>query len=106
MVAKGPIEVEVAHATPERQRVVRLTVQAPCTAERAVRESGILAEFSGLEVVRGRLGVFGELVEPDHLLEHGDRVELYRPLVRDPKTARRERARAQAARHRRRGVKG
>ena len=97
-MADGPIEVEVAHATPERQRLVRLTVQAPCTAERAVRESGILEEFPGLRVEKGRLGLFGELVEPDHLLEAGDRVELYRALARDPKEARRARARAQAAR--------
>ena len=99
-MVEGPIEVEVAHATPERQRVVRLTVRAPCTAERAVRESGILGEFPGLQVARGRIGIFGELVEPDQLLEPGDRVELYRPLARDPKEARRARARVQAGRRR------
>jgi len=96
MATSATFEVEVAHATPERQHVVRLAVDAPCTVERAVRESGVLDLFPGLELRPGQVGVFGEVVAPGHLLEAGDRVELYRPLAQDPKEARRARARAQA----------
>jgi putative ubiquitin-RnfH superfamily antitoxin RatB of RatAB toxin-antitoxin module len=91
-------EVEVAYATPTRQVVLRISVRPPCTAERAVRESGILDAFPGLAVVAGRIGIFGEVIDPCHLVEPGDRVELYRPLVNDPKESRRRRASRQRGR--------
>lgn len=57
----------------------------------AVRSSGLLEEHPGLDT--SRIGIFGEQVEPDRLLEDGDRVEIYRPLTADPKEVRRELAR-------------
>lgn len=93
--ADGPgMEVSVAYATPERQRVIALEVSSGTTAIEAVRLSGILAEFPQIDMDQARLGVFGRRVTPDHVLGPGDRVEVYRPLTADPKSVRRERAKA------------
>lgn len=89
------IEVEVAYALPGRQLVLRLRVPAGCSAWEAVRRSGIAEHFEGLRPERARLGIFGRPLESPrrHVLQPGDRVEIYRPLVRDPRAARRRRAR-------------
>lgn len=84
----GLIRVEVAYATPERQRLLGLSVPAGTTAMQAIRSSGLLEEYPGLDT--SSIGIFGEHVEPDRLLDEGDRVEVYRPLSADPKEVRRE----------------
>jgi len=86
------IEIEVACATPQRQSVVRLTVPRGCTVGEAVERSGVLREFPELSPDGLKMGVFGSLRKPEDPLEPGDRVELYRPLIADPKQARRQRA--------------
>ena len=96
-----PFEVEVVHATPGRQRLVRVRVEPPCTVERAVRDSGILDEFPGLEFRPGQVGIFGEIVDPARLVAPEDRIELYRPLAVDPKESRRRRASASPRRRQR-----
>jgi uncharacterized protein len=87
------IRVEVAYALPEQQWLVPLEVRAGTTVRQAVELSGILGRFPGIETVQGGVGVFGRLVKPDSLLRDGDRVEIYRPLIADPKQARRARVR-------------
>ncbi|HZR36236.1 MAG TPA: RnfH family protein [Nevskia sp.] len=87
------IDIEVACATPRRQAVVQLTVPRGCTVGEAVERSGLLREFPELSPDSLKLGVFGSLRKPEDPLEPGDRVELYRPLIADPKQARRQRAR-------------
>lgn len=86
------IRVEVAYARPERQRVLALDVTVGTTAIEAVRLSGIEEHFPEIDLAGSRLGVFGRLCKPDRVLLAGDRVEIYRPLKADPKTARRARA--------------
>jgi putative ubiquitin-RnfH superfamily antitoxin RatB of RatAB toxin-antitoxin module len=81
--------VEVAYAKPERQRVVRLALAPGLSAIDAVRASGILSECPELDEGRLALGIYGRKVEPGHLLESGDRVEIYRPLSADPRETRR-----------------
>jgi len=88
------IDIEVACATPRLQAVVRLTVPRGCTVGEAVERSGLLREFPELSADVIKMGVFGSLRKPEDLLEPGDRVELYRPLIADPKQARRQRAKA------------
>jgi hypothetical protein len=85
------IEVEVAYALPATQRVVTLTVASGTSAIEAADRSGLLAEFA--IPLPPRLGVFGKAVAPEHVLRAGDRVEIYRPLLADPKEVRRRRAR-------------
>jgi uncharacterized protein len=88
------IEVEVAYARPERQLILKVEVPAGTTAIEAVRLSGIEEQFPEIELGKTRLGVFGKLCKHDRPLNSGDRVELYRPLVTDPRAARRELAAA------------
>lgn len=86
------IHVEVACALPERQVVRALVVPVGCTAREAVRCSDIAGEFPSLDMAGLALGIYSRLVSDDHVLSEGDRVELYRPLLLDPKEARRQRA--------------
>lgn len=88
------IHVEVAYARPERQLVIAVEVPRGTTAIEAVRLSGIEQEFPEIAPGSQRLGVFGKLCKNDRPLNPGDRVEIYRPLVVDPREARRELAAA------------
>ena len=94
------IKVEVAFALPERQEIIALTVAPGCTALDAVELSGIKLKFPALDSDSLALGVFSRplngVVLPlpgEYVLEEGDRVEIYRPLLHDPKHARIERVR-------------
>ena len=93
MPDEGEIAVEVAYALPERQLIVALRVATGTTAIEAVRESRIESHFDGLDVESSQLGIFGTRVASDHVLADGDRVEIYRPLLADPKEVRRQLAR-------------
>jgi uncharacterized protein len=84
--------IEVAYALPGRQRVVRLELERPMTAEEAVRASGLLEEFPELAGQALALGIYGRRVDGTHVLRAGDRVEIYRPLKVDPRDARRRAA--------------
>ncbi len=92
MPNEGGIAVEVCYARPDVQAVVALTVPAGTTALDAVRQSGLARRFPELEGAVNPLGVYGKRVQNDHVLKDGDRVEILRPLVADPKDARRKRA--------------
>lgn len=86
------ITVEVAYATPQRQVLKSLQLATGSTVRSAIKSSAILDDFPGLEVDPKRVGIFGRKVSLDHVLREGDRVEIYRPLIADPKEARRRRA--------------
>ena len=91
--AIGKIAVEVVYATPARQVLLKLEVESGCTVGEAIDRSGIRQEFPGLIPDPGAVGIFSRKVPLDHPLRDGDRVEIYRPLVADPKETRRRRAR-------------
>lgn len=90
-MAEALIRVEVAYATPDRQWLTGLDVPVGTTAGEAVRSSGLAEAFPGVDTTR--IGIFGEHTVPDRVLEDGDRVEVYRPLIADPREVRRELAR-------------
>ena len=87
-----PMAIEVAYARPDRQWLLVLEVPAGATARDALLASGLLAECPELQIGEPVLGVWSRKVEADTVLETGDRLEVYRPLLADPKTARRQRA--------------
>lgn len=89
-----PLTVEVAYATPARQQIVVLSVPEGTTALAAVLQSQIALAFPEIDTAQLQLGIFGKAVTPQHLLRDHDRVEIYRPLLADPKTVRRQRAEA------------
>jgi putative ubiquitin-RnfH superfamily antitoxin RatB of RatAB toxin-antitoxin module len=86
------LSVEVAYATPHKQVIIRLEVPVGCTVAQAIERSRIREQFPDMEVNAEALGIFSRKVTPEHELQAGDRVEIYRPLVADPKESRRKRA--------------
>jgi len=90
--APDRIRVEVVYATPDRQELVVLQMPAGSTVADAIERSGMTEKFAGMEVDQGAVGIFSRKVPMDHVLESGDRVEIYRPLIADPREARRRRA--------------
>lgn len=94
------IRVEVAYARPERQRIIELLVDRGTTALEAARLSNIAAEFPEIDLGQADMGIFSRPLDgkampapSEYVLEERDRVEIYRPLLLDPKEARLERAR-------------
>jgi uncharacterized protein len=88
----GLIEIEVAYATLEEQIIVTIKVPHETTTEQAVKLSGLLSRFPEISISVVKLGIFGSACKPEQIVKQGDRVEIYRPLVHDPKDARRHRA--------------
>jgi hypothetical protein len=88
------IQVEVAYATPEKQRIIALDVDEGCTVFQAAEQSGICNEFPEIDLTEVKMGIFGKAVRnpSDEALKPADRVEIYRPLIIDPKVARANRA--------------
>ena len=86
------IDVEVAYAEPARQFLKRVTLETGATIADAIAASGLEAEL-GIDASSLATGIWSKPKSPDTLLADGDRVELYRPLLADPKEARRRRAR-------------
>ena len=90
------IPIEVVLAMPDRQKLVALQVDAGSTVADAIEQSMILQEFEGFELDPAKVGIFGRKAVVTDLLRAGDRVEIYRSLIADPKESRRQRALKQA----------
>jgi uncharacterized protein len=86
------IQIEVAYARPERQDVIRLTLPAGSTIVQAIEASGLLQRHPEIDVAKTKVGIFGKLSRMDTALRERDRVEIYRPLIADPKEVRKQRA--------------
>jgi putative ubiquitin-RnfH superfamily antitoxin RatB of RatAB toxin-antitoxin module len=86
------IRIEVAYATPEKQAILTLFVPPGTTVAGGIGLSAIRDEFPDLEIDSGRVGIFSRKVPMDHVLRDGDRIEIYRPLIADPKEVRRRKA--------------
>ncbi len=88
----GLIEIEVACAWPDKQVIQTLQIPSGMTARQALRQSGLADEFTDLDYDSVTLGVFGRVVSGSYVPCAGERIEVYRPLRRDPREARRARA--------------
>lgn len=93
------ITVEVAYALPDKQKIIELLVEPGTTAYQAAEASGIVKVFPDIDLENAKMGIFGQtlgtkgLKPPrEHELQPGERVEIYRPLLADPKEVRRKRA--------------
>lgn len=87
------IRVEVAYGDAERQKIIALVAHPGITARQAVERSGMVRFFPEIDIQALDLGIFSNACPPDTVLRDGDRVEIYRPLLCDPKEMRRQRAR-------------
>ena len=86
------IQVEVVYALPASQEVVALNLAAGSTAGQAIEASGLLAKHPEIDLAKNKLGVYAKLAKADTVLRDRDRVEIYRPLIADPKEVRKQRA--------------
>ena len=88
----GEIRVEVAYALPEKQYLQRVTLSEGATVEEAIRASGLLELRSDIDLAKNKVGIFSRPAKLADAVQDGDRVEIYRPLIADPKELRRKRA--------------
>lgn len=86
------MDVEVAYATAEVQRLLTVRVSAGATLRDAIGASGILREFPEIDLAKNKVGIFSKPAKLEQALRAGDRVEIYRPLIANPKEARKKRA--------------
>jgi hypothetical protein len=93
--------VEIAYALRERQALVAVEVAEGATIEEAIRRSGILEAFPEIDLKQAKVGIFGRPATLGERMRDGDRAEIYRPLIAEPKDARRERAQRAAPKRKR-----
>ena len=86
------IKIELVYALPAEQTLLKLEVPRGATIAEAVRLSGILDKYPEIDLEKGKFGIFGKLSKTDVVLREKDRIEIYRPLIADPKEVRRKRA--------------
>ena len=84
--------IEIAYALSHVQILKTLEVSSGCTAKEAIILSGIMDQFPEIDLTKNKIGIFSKFIQPDTLVQPKDRIEIYRPLIIDPKDARRLRA--------------
>lgn len=91
-MAETLVNIEVAYATPDAQALIELVLPVGSTVQQAIEMSGILQRFTEIDLAVNQVGIFSQPCSLQQVLQADDRVEIYRPLVHDPKDARRARA--------------
>jgi putative ubiquitin-RnfH superfamily antitoxin RatB of RatAB toxin-antitoxin module len=86
------IRLEVVYATPVEQVALNVEVSAGATVRQAIERSGILQQCPGIDLTQNKVGCWNRVVALDDVVSAGDRIEIYRPLLIDPKEVRRLRA--------------
>ena len=82
------VPVELVYALPDRQVILALMAPADATIKDVIAQSGLLDQFPEIDLGKNKVGVFGKLGKLTDTLHAGDRVEIYRPLIADPKEVR------------------
>ena len=86
------ISVEVVYALPQKQEVLSLKIRSGAVVSEAIEQSGILRDFPEIDLASAKVGIYSKQVKLDAVLRDKDRIEIYRPLIADPKEIRRKRA--------------
>lgn len=92
MSSDNLIEVEVCYALPEKQTLLVLQVEPEQTIEQIIKNSGVLELYPEIDLSKVRVGIFSKLAKLTDTLSNKDRIEIYRPLIADPKEVRKQRA--------------
>ncbi|WP_314343657.1 RnfH family protein [Haemophilus parahaemolyticus] len=90
------IVVEVVYAYPERYFLKKLTLENSITIQNVIVQSGVLEKYTEIDLHQNKVGIFSRSAKLTDMVENGDRIEIYRPLIADPKEIRRKRATEQA----------
>jgi putative ubiquitin-RnfH superfamily antitoxin RatB of RatAB toxin-antitoxin module len=88
----GNIVAEVVYALPQKQYLQRVTLEEGSTIEQAIQASGLLALRDDIDLSKNKVGIYSRPAKLQDIVHDGDRVEIYRPLIADPKELRRQRA--------------
>ncbi|MDR8730321.1 hypothetical protein FEQ05_05797 [Burkholderia pseudomultivorans] len=88
---KAMLSIEVCYALPDRQTLIPVSLPEGATVRAAIEASGVLAMHPEIDLAHAKTGVYGKLAPLDAPLADHDRVEIYRPLIVDPKIARQRR---------------
>ena len=91
-MAEPSIQVEVCYALADRQHLVKVNLPNGATLLQAIEASGLLERHPEIDVKKNKFGVYAKLAKADTVLRDRDRVEIYRPLIADPKEVRKQRA--------------
>ncbi|MGY6772948.1 RnfH family protein [Gallibacterium anatis] len=91
------INVEIAYALPDHHFLKKIQVTAGSNLQAAILQSGVLQIYHDIDLRNNKVGIFGRLAKLTDIIQEGDRIEIYRPLLADPKEIRRKRAAEQAA---------
>lgn len=86
------LNVEVCYALPSKQELVRVKLPEGATLQQALEASGLLVKYPEIDIKKNKFGIFAKLSRLDAVLRDRDRVEIYRPLIADPKEVRKQRA--------------
>jgi len=86
------IQVEVVYGLAHKQKLLLVPVNQGTTVEQAIVESGILTLFPEIDLSENKVGIWNKAVKLSTILEKSDRIEIYRPLIADPKEVRKRRA--------------
>lgn len=86
------LEVEVIYALAEKQHIVKLKVAVGTTVQQAIEASGLLGKIPEIDLSKNKVGIYAKLTKLDSPLRDHDRIEIYRPLIADPKEVRKQRA--------------
>ncbi len=91
-MSDNKIRIEVVYALPHEQTLLKLEVPQASTITDAIKLSGLLEKYPEIDLAKSKFGLYGKLSKNDTVLRERDRVEIYRPLLADPKEVRRKRA--------------
>lgn len=91
MAESESLSIEIAYALPQRQELVHVLLPAGSTVQQAIEASGLMRKYAEIDLKKNKVGVFGKLTKLDAPLRDRDRVEIYRPLIADPKEVRKKR---------------
>ncbi|MDH5433716.1 MAG: RnfH family protein [Gammaproteobacteria bacterium] len=86
------INIEIIYPLPDEQKLLTLAVKSGSTIEQAIHESGILELYPEIDLNENKVGIFSKASPLETELREGDRIEIYRPLIADPKEVRRQKA--------------
>lgn len=84
--------IEVIYPLPEKQEIFSVKLTEGATVRQSIEACGILEKYPEIDLTKNKLGIFSKLAKPDTVVRHRDRVEIYRPLIADPKEVRKQRA--------------
>ncbi len=91
-MSEKKIKIEVVYALPHEQALLKLDVPSTSTIVDAIKLSGLLEKYPEIDLAKSKFGLYGKLSKADTVLREKDRIEIYRPLIADPKEVRRKRA--------------